>query len=150
MKFDAIDLAKLKKPARRVWCVFLHCSASDRPEHDYPLVMEKWHLERGFKEIGYHFFIQKDGTICEGRSLEKVPAAQAGHNTGSIAICCHGLEKDKFTAEQRASLYALCHQLNRLYQGGLSFHGHCEVSAKACPVYDYKAWLRLDAAGRMQ
>jgi len=150
MKFDAVDLAKLKKPARRVWCVFLHCSASDRPEHDYPLVMEQWHLERGFKEIGYHFFIQKDGTICEGRSLEKVPAAQAGHNTGSIAICCHGLEKDKFTPEQRASLYALCHQLNRLYKGGLSFHGHCEVSAKTCPVYDYKAWLRLDAAGRMQ
>lgn len=150
MKFDAVDLAQLKKPARKVWCVFLHCSASDNPAHDYPKVMEDWHRERGFAEIGYHFFVQKNGTICEGRSLEKVPAAHQGHNTGSIAICAHGLKKELFTPEQLASVKALCYTLNRLYRGALSFHGHCEVSAKTCPVYDYKALLGLDSGGRMQ
>lgn len=150
MKFDPVDICSLKKPERTVYKVFLHCSASDNPKHDYPLVIEQWHRERGFSEIGYHFFIQKDGTICEGRSLEKIPAAQQGHNTGSIAICCHGLKKELFTDEQRHSLRALCMTLNRMYKGGLSFHGHCEVSAKACPVFDYKDWLKLDEWGRMQ
>lgn len=149
-KFDAVDLPSLKIPQRKVWAVYLHCSASDRPEDDYPLVMERWHLQRGFAEIGYHFFVQKDGTICEGRSLEKIPAAQEGHNTGSIAICAHGLKKELFTDEQLGAVKALCYTLNHLYRGGLSFHGHCEVSAKTCPVYDYKKLLGLDAAGRMK
>lgn len=149
-KFEPISVMELKKPQRKVFKVFLHCSASDRPEHDFPFVMEQWHKERGFNEIGYHFFIQKDGTICQGRSMEKIPAAQQGHNTGSIAICCHGLEKDKFTKEQRAALYALCYTLNGFYKGGLTFHGHCEVSNKTCPVFDYKEWLKLDFDGRMK
>lgn len=144
------DIAALKKPARSVYKVFLHCSASDNPQHDYPIVIDRWHRARGFSEIGYHFFISKDGTIWEGRSLEKIPAAQEGHNTGSIAICCHGLDKDNFTDAQRHALRGLCIVINRLYKGGLSFHGHCEVSSKACPVYDYRAWLALDESGRMQ
>lgn len=150
MKFDLVDLAKIRKPARNVWRVFLHCSASDNPDHDYPAVIEKWHRERGFAEIGYHFFIQKDGTILNGRDLEKIPAAQQGHNKGSIAICCHGLDKDAFTDDQEKSLYSLCHRLNALYSHKLTFHGHCEVSDKSCPVFDYKEWLGLDGAGRMK
>lgn len=149
-KFDAVELPTLKRPARKVWCVYLHCSASDNPAHDYPKVMEDWHRERGFSEIGYHFFIQKNGTICEGRSLETVPAAQQGHNTGSIAICAHGLVKERFTPEQLGSLRGLCITLDRLYKGGLSFHGHCEVSNKSCPVYDYKQILGLDSGGRLK
>lgn len=149
MKFDAIDLTKIKKPARKVYYVFLHCSASDNPEHDNPQTMEQWHIERGFREIGYNFFIQKDGTVREGRNIERTPAAQQGHNTGSIAICCHGLKREAFTDAQRHSLKALCLTLNQLYKGGLTFHGHCEVSNKSCPVYDYKDWLGLDAHGRM-
>ena len=31
----------------------------------------------------------------------------------------------------------------------VTFHGHCEVAAKACPVFPYKAVLGLDAHGEM-
>lgn len=150
MKFDPVNVDTVTKPARAVFKVFLHCSASDHPEHDYAKVLESWHLARGFSEIGYHFFIRKSGLIETGRDIEKVPAAQEGHNTGSIAICCHGLLVDLFTEEQKHQLRALCMRFNWLYKGGLTFHGHCEVNAgKTCPVYDYRAWLGLDAAGRM-
>lgn len=150
MKFDAIEVADIRKPERKVYRVFLHCSASDDPAHDYPLVIDRWHRERGFDEIGYHFFIQKDGTICEGRSLEKDPAAQAGHNKGTIAICCHGLEKGNFTKHQMASLKALCWTINKLYKGGVTFHGHREVNAgKTCPVFSYKELLNLNDYGLM-
>ncbi|WP_439604267.1 peptidoglycan recognition protein family protein [Shinella sp.] len=137
------------KPRRPVKRVFIHCSASDRPEHDNVATMDQWHKQRGWAGVGYHLFIRKNGVIEKGRDLEKVPAAQEGNNTGTIAICLHGLAVDKFTDAQFRSLLTLCHQINEAYGGGVTFHGHREVANKACPVFDYKAVLSLDRAGRI-
>ncbi len=141
-----------RKPARPVDRVFLHCSASDRPEHDSVAVIDAWHKARGWAGIGYHFFIRKDGILELGRDIEKIPAAQEGNNTGTIAICLHGLDRGRFTEAQFATLRELCGQIDRAYGRGInqvSFHGHCEVANKACPVFDYRAVLSLDKAGRL-
>ena len=89
-----------EKPDRDVERVYLHCSASDRPAHDDVAVMREWHLARGWSDVGYHVFIKKDGEVQNGRSLEATPAAQGGHNTGTIAICLHGLAVENFTEAQ--------------------------------------------------
>ena len=90
-----------QKPQRAVDVVFVHCSASDRPEHDDIAVIRDWHVRgNGWNDVGYHYFIRKDGSLEAGRDLEKIPAAQKGHNTGSIAICLHGLAAEKFTKTQ--------------------------------------------------
>jgi peptidoglycan hydrolase-like protein with peptidoglycan-binding domain len=136
-----------RKPARPVSRVFVHCSASDRPEHDSAAVIDRWHREKGWAGIGYHFFIRKDGTLETGRDLEKIPAAQEGNNTGTIAICLHGLDIDKFTEAQFSTLRGLCLDIDEAYRGTVTFHGHREVARKECPVFDYKAVLRLDARG---
>ncbi|UOF77761.1 endodeoxyribonuclease I [Caudoviricetes sp.] len=149
MKFDIVDIAKIRKPKRVINRVFLHCSASDRPQDDNPRTIEKWHLDRKFKEIGYHFYIDKAGNIYEGRSLDTNPAAQQGHNAGTIAICCGGLKKENFTVEQKRAVRSLCLVLEHQIKG-LTFHGHCEVSDKACPVYPYKEWLDLNERGVMR
>lgn len=137
------------KPRRPVTRVFLHCSASDRPEHDNVATMDQWHRQRGWAGVGYHLFIRKSGLIEKGRDLEKVPAAQEGHNTGTIAICLHGLAVDKFTDAQFRALLTLCHQINEAYVGAVTFHGHREVANKACPVFDYKSVLSLGPGGRL-
>jgi len=138
-----------KKPNRRVTRTFLHCSASDHAHHDNIATMRKWHLARGWSNVGYHFFIRKDGTLEEGRSLEKTPAAQSGHNYYTIAICLHGLRKEKFTQAQFDTLTSLCLEINKAYDGEMSFHGHREVASKACPVFDYKKVLKLDEYGTL-
>ncbi|MCC2099119.1 MAG: peptidoglycan-binding domain-containing protein [Hyphomicrobiales bacterium] len=138
-----------RKPARRVTRVFVHCSASDNPAHDNVATMRRWHLARGWSDVGYHIFVRKDGTVENGRSLEKTPAAQAGNNTGTIAICLHGLDERLFTDAQKTTLIELCLQIHAAYDGAVTFHGHREVAAKACPVIDYKAILQLDARGRI-
>lgn len=148
-KFDKVNIPSIKKPKRVVTRVFLHCSASDKPEHDNPQTIEKWHLARKFKEIGYHFYIDKAGNIFEGRSLDTNPAAQAGHNANTIAICVGGLKKENFTVEQKRSLIALCLHLEHVIKG-LTFHGHKEVANKECPVFDYKKWLDLSDHGVMR
>lgn len=151
MTFQKIDVRLVKKPKRMVKRVFIHCSASDRPEDDNAATIDRWHKERGWSGIGYHFFVRKDGTIESGRDLEVIPAAQKGHNTGSIAICVHGLKEKNFTLHQRSALTALCLHLNMLYERKITFHGHCEVEKnKTCPVFNYRLWLHLDSAGRIQ
>jgi hypothetical protein len=139
------------KPKRSVDRVFIHCSASDayRLEGDI-LVNEvrRWHVDQnGWADIGYHFLIDKKGKIMAGRPLEKTPSAQFKHNTGTIAIMVHGL-KD-FSEESLAALKSLCIEINSIYSGEITFHGHCEVSYKACPVFDYKSLLNLDSLGKL-
>lgn len=140
------------KPKRIVTRVFLHCSASDA-EHlsGQRLVDEirKWHLARKFSDVGYHYLIDKAGKRMLGRPISKMPASAKGHNARTIAICVHGLDIEKFTPESLAACKVLCAEINEAYQGRITFHGHCEVSNKTCPVYDYTALLGLDRFGRM-
>lgn len=143
--------AVYRKPRRRkISRVFLHHSASDNPDHDDVSVIRKWHYERGFKDVGYHYFIKKDGGIQIGRDVEIMPAAQKNNNKGTVAICMHGLEQPKFTEKQRQSLIVLCRAINQAHDGEVTFHGHKEVGNTECPRYPYKLWLNLDDGGRMK
>jgi len=136
------------KPSRRIHRVFIHCSASDHEHHDNISTMKSWHLARGFSDVGYHFFIQKDGTLEYGRDIEKTPAAQKGHNLYTLAICMHGLKVESFTQAQFDTLNKLAIQIEHNYDN-ISFHGHCEVSKKACPVFNYRKVLDLDRYGSL-
>lgn len=140
---------QFEKPNRRVDRIFLHCSASDIDAHDNVETIRGWHLAKGWNDIGYHFFIQKNGTVCKGRDIEKTPAAQGGNNLRTIAICLHGLREENFTTAQYEALKGFCLDINKAYLQQVSFHGHCEVSAKSCPVIDYKNILKLDKYGSL-
>lgn len=140
------------KPIRDVDRIFLHCSASDNESLrglDMVYEIRRWHMKRGFSCIGYNYLIDKAGKVMKGRTLELKPAAQRGHNTGTIAIMVHGLALDRFPAVALDACHDLCADINEAYGGMVSFHGHKEVSAKACPVFDYKTLLKLDRFQRM-
>lgn len=138
-----------KRPARPVHTVWIHCSAASRPSVTAKDV-DSWHRERGFDEIGYHYFIQTDGTLEKGRDLEIQGAHVRRHNRGSIGICLNGLHKRDFTQAQFDTLIELCREIDEAYgPGTIKFRGHKEVAAKACPVFDYKSVLELDPEGRL-
>lgn len=52
--------------------------------------------ERGWSDIAYHYIVfqpmgdVKFARVFEGRPVHHVPAAQLGHNTGTLAICVYG------------------------------------------------------------
>jgi N-acetyl-anhydromuramyl-L-alanine amidase AmpD len=138
------------KPNRQVDRIFIHCTATENASYNNIESIRRDHVEnRGWSDIGYHFLITKDGKIHEGRSLESTPAAQRGHNRRSIAIVLAGLRKEKFTSAQYDTLKDFCRDVNESYLGQVSFHGHCEVASKACPVIDYKTILKLDEFGSL-
>lgn len=142
------ELTEFVKPEREVIEVFVHCSASDNPKHDNPETIDQWHRQRGWSEIGYHIYIDKLGREWECRNLEKTPAAQKYFNRKRIAICVGGLED--FTMAQFQTLKRRCDSIDAAYGGEMVFRGHREVSPKTCPVFNYKAVLRLDKNGRVK
>ena len=134
------------KPKRHVNRVFLHCSASDNPAHDSVEVIRDWHVNGNkWADVGYHYYIEKNGRLATGRPLSKNPGAQYPHNTATIAICLGGLEE--FTSAQFDTLKRLCVVIEEAYDGVITFHGHTEVANKTCPVFPYKTILQLDKQG---
>jgi len=136
-----------KKPKRYIHTVFIHYTASESRNYDQVEEIRKDHMEnRGWDDIGYHFVITEHGEIQTGRDIEKIPAAQKGKNTGSIAIALAG--KNTFTTEQTESLQYACERLNDLYGGVLRFRGHGEVNNTKCPgPLNYRAILGLNKDG---
>jgi len=121
--------------------IILHCSAT--PEYRDVSVKDirQWHLDRGWSDIGYHYVIELDGTIKEGRPLERQGAHVRGLNKNSIGICYIGgcdadmKPKDTRTIAQKEALVCLIIDLMSRYEGS-TLHGHNEFSSKACPSFD--------------
>ena len=105
-----------------------------------------WHLARGFDDVGYHYFIRKNGTLEYGRDLDKIPAAQKGYNRGSIAICLSG--RNDFKEEQFVTLRKLIKNMNYILKPmlkkDLKIRLHNEVNKrKTCPNFDLdRVWLK--------
>lgn len=138
-----------KKPTRAVNCVHLHCTASNNPAYDTEAIRRDHIDNRGWSDGGYHYVIHFDGSLHKLRPLEKTPASAKGYNTGALAICCQGLTVDKFTEAQFRTVQRLCREIDSAYGNSMVFRGHCEMSNKTCPVYDYKSVLDLDEYGRI-
>ena len=148
-----------RAPKRRIERVFLHCSAMDEipgiPLLGLDLYDQISHMHtapkekggNGWRDVGYHFLIDRGGERIFARDLEAMPAAQKGNNTATIAIMVDGLSV--FTQASLNECAALCREINMAYSGRISFHGHCEVSIKSCPVFDYHGLLNLDRWQRM-
>lgn len=136
---------KFKKPKRNIHSIFLHCSATDNPEHDNAEFLRDVHIrQNGWRDIGYHYFINKRGDLFSCRDLEDTPAAQYAFNTGTLAICLSGHQD--FTDAQFFTLAELLDNIQDKYSKRLRIRGHKEVAfltPKDCPVFDYAEILDL-------
>lgn len=119
---------------REIRKVILHCSDSDVPAHDDVLVVDRWHRERGWRGVGYHYFIKKDGTLQGGRTLDEWGAHCQGHNSDSVGICLSG--QHGFTAAQFDTLADLVEDLELEYPvEEVEGHNHYDPG-KTCPNFD--------------
>lgn len=126
---------------RKIKKLIVHCSDSDRPEHDDISVIKKWHLERGWLNVGYHFFINKFGEIQQGRHTNEVGAHCMGENLDSVGICLGG--KNEFSEAQFKSLRALVKNLRLVFnlrEDRVFPHNHFD-KGKTCPNFDVNAAL---------
>lgn len=142
---------------RQIRQIIVHCTAT-RPDwwekktiNEQVKEVEKWHVvDRGWKAIGYHYLIGRNGEVVQGRPIEMIGSHARGHNKDSIGIALFGgfgsdaddLATDHFTPLQLAAAYDLIRKLQGQYNiKNERVIGHNRISSKACPGFRVQKWL---------
>lgn len=129
----------------------VHCSATS-PKMDVGAAdIERWHRQRGFLAIGYHFVIRRNGKIEKGRAEDVIGAHVENHNATTIGICMvggidsTGAPENNFTPAQFETLHSLLKDLQTRYPN-TTVLGHRDFPkvAKACPSFDVRSWLKTN------
>lgn len=140
--------------------IVVHCSATG-PAADIGVAeITRWHKQRGFDTVGYHYVIRRNGAVEVGRRESEIGAHVRGHNGSSIGVClaggvsAGGKPENNFTPAQFASLEDLLRELQGRYPTA-RVCGHRDLSPdkngdgritpdefiKACPSFDVAKWL---------
>lgn len=126
----------------------VHCSATPAGKPFRATDIDRWHRERGWDGIGYHFVLTLDGAIEPGRPLDEAGAHVAGHNADTIGICYVGGMNAQNTApldtlnDRQADALALLLDGLRARWPEARILGHRDFPgvAKACPSFDVRQW----------
>ena len=135
--------------------IVMHYSAT-YPDQDIGAAeIDRWHRDRSFARIGYHYVIRRDGTVEPGRPEGVQGAHVRGHNAGSIGICLVGgidratgpdVGVDNRTEAQKRAAVALIRDILTRHPGS-EIVGHRDLAATQCPGYDARAWWTQVDAG---
>ena len=126
----------------------VHCSAT-KPSMDIGLrEIKRWHVnDNGWRDVGYHYIIRRNGEVELGRSNRDTGAHAAGYNHKSISLCMVGgmaednSAENNFTAQQWTALLDLVKQIKVDYPEA-NVIGHNEISEKECPSFDVQQWKK--------
>jgi hypothetical protein len=134
--------------------IVVHCAdtlpdwMAGAPLADKVAEVTRWHKARGWRTVGYHWLIDRDGAVWPGRAETEIGAGVEGHNRGVIHVCLFGghgsASTDRFlsnfTTAQDARLRRLISAVStRTTIRRIS--GHNEWAAKACPGFNVPVWL---------
>jgi len=128
--------------------------------------MKRSHLQRGFSDIGQNLTTFPDGTVALCRTMERIPAAIKGANTGSVAIEHLGYfdtgENNMTEAHKEIIVFTnamLCHKFNLspndqniLYHHWFDLNSgkptNGSGSTKSCPGTDFFGGNTVEAANK--
>lgn len=95
--------------------------------------VHRWHLERGWAGIGYHYFVRKGGVIYRGRPSDAVGAHCLGYNEISVGICAEGdFEQESMGVRQLTALRRLVYAVRQDYPHARVV-GHKDLARTLCP-----------------
>ena len=127
---------------RTITLIIIHCSATPQGSSlSFEECRRDHIMHRHFRDIGYHYYITRDGVVHEGRPIEKVGAHCEGHNSHSIGVCyeggldANGKPADTRTDAQRKALKSLIEDLHQRFPKALIVGHHDLNPAKACPCF---------------
>ena len=131
---------------RTITLIVIHCSAVRPNQTSSAEEIDEWHKDRGFKCIGYHYVIRRDGTIEPGRPEWQIGAhchvKGQNHNKHSIGVCyeggydIRGQPADTRTAAQKQTMRRLLEELHRRYPRAMIVGHHDLYPPKPCPCFD--------------
>lgn len=117
--------------------------------------IDLWHKARGFRGVGYHKVICRDGTVEQGRKDGEQGAHCKGYNDRSFGVCIvGGLGDDgepelNFTEAQYRAIRTEAARLSGLYPDA-EHVGHRDLAATICPGFDVRLYLEKRTTGSKQ
>ena len=127
---------------RKITMIVLHCSSIKPNVHQDIKDVDAYHKSKGWKGVGYHFYVRRDGTVETGRRLEEVGAHCVGHNSHSIGICYEGglnskgVAEDTRTPQQVRALREIVEQMHAYFPNAVIVGHHDLNPIKDCPCFD--------------
>ena len=120
--------------------IVIHCSASPQGRGDDAEVIHRWHRERGWSGIGYHWVILEDGTRQAGRPEYWQGSHVRGRNADTVGVCLIG--EATFQDAQMAALGDTVRELLTRYPDA-TVYGHCDLDpAKTCPNFNVGEFIQ--------
>lgn len=106
-----------------------HAAVSECTAQD----IHRLHLAKGWRGIGYHYFISKAGGIYRGRPENMIGGHAEGYNNNGIGVCFEGnFEIEEMAEEQAQAGAELVSNIASRYSDIIIIR-HKEVNATACP-----------------
>ena len=127
---------------RSITLIVIHCSAVRPGQQSSAADINGWHKDKGWKGIGYHYVVRRDGSIELGRPLEQVGSHVVGHNKHSIGICYEGgmddtgRNVDTRTPAQKVTLRRLVEDMHARFPKAVIVGHHNLNPLKDCPCFD--------------
>lgn len=129
---------------RKISMIVVHCTDTDGGTVES---IRHYHINvRGYKDIGYHYLILRDGTIELGRPIDEPGAHAVGYNEHSIGVALIGQDKNPkehpfmatFTMLQILSLKKLLTTLKEVHEiddKEVYCHNVLNKEGKTCPGF---------------
>lgn len=142
------------KPMTRIDFLAVHCSADPADTKKDAADIERYHRSLGWRDVGYHYIIERDGNVVTGRPEDMRGAGEKRINSRAVHVCMiggsppvgsdeyrRGLGENNFTPAQWDALAELLLKLHARYPNA-EVLGHRDVPGvrKACPSFDTRSW----------
>ena len=141
--------------------IIIHCAAVPKDWRINQSVeaqvaeIRRWHLARGWSDIGYHAVGHQNGAIGTGRDRdhdgdiwEEIGAHVRGRNSTTLGYCLIGGAgaraddrfEDHFSSEQDTALRGWIRDRLEQFPTISKISGHNQYAAKACPGFHVSEW----------
>ena len=141
--------------------IIIHCAAVpkdwriDQTVEAQVAEIRRWHMARGWSDIGYHAIGHQKGPIGAGRDRdhdgdiwEEIGAHVRSRNATSLGYCLIGGAgaraddrfEDHFTAAQGIALRGWIRDRLEQFPTITKISGHNQYAAKACPGFSVPDW----------
>lgn len=132
---------------REIKYIVIHCTATQKTA-TIASIQDYWKTQLGWKNPGYHYIIDCEGTIKRLIGEGFIANGVAGYNTHAIHVSyIGGVDEDNNPKDTRTEKQLWAMELwishlkgrypNAIIQGHRDFPG----VKKACPSFDVKEWL---------
>lgn len=148
--------AYVRSCSREITEVVVHATDTTRDMDVSYDVLNAWDTERGFKEVGYHLIILRDGSLQVCRNVNEIGAhTLKGHNRYSIGIAFVGgilgnrkqreviRSAESFTLSQYSTFEAFMRAFYQVIPGAQAWgHNDLDHTRRSDPHFDVKSFVR--------